>query len=293
MSLLDRVREANRHDLRGFVPLRIAGHRVGHVRPGFASVLARWPEVFRATDAAVTLAPELDAPGTPAAVRTEAVDAVCRTLHREGVIPGWREERYPVCTALARPVLMLIERAAVPFFGITAYGVHMNGYVRDGSGLRLWVARRSLSKPTGPGKLDQLVAGGQPHGMGLRENLIKECAEEAGIPAPLAAGVRPVGAVSYVMETEAGLRPDVLFNFDLELPADFEPENQDGEVDAFYLWDLDRVAATMAGSDAFKLNCTLVNIDFLIRHGRIDADHPDYEALVRGLTAPLPVGDGP
>ena len=134
-----------------------------------------------------------------------------------------------------QPALVL-ERAAVPLFGITAYGVHMNGYVTGEDGTqRMWVARRSLSKPTGPGKLDQLVAGGQPHGIGLRDNLMKECAEEAGIPAALAEQARPVGAISYVLETEQGMRPDVLFNFDLELPASFDPVNEDGEVDAFYL----------------------------------------------------------
>jgi hypothetical protein len=37
-----------------------------------------------------------------------------------------------------------------------------------------------------------------------------------------------------------------------------------------------------AGDD-FKFNCALVVIDFLIRHGLIAPDHPDYVALVRGL----------
>ena len=47
-------------------------------------------------------------------------------------------------------------------FGARAYGVHVNGYVRtpDG-GIELWVARRSKTKPTWPGMLDHIVAGGQ------------------------------------------------------------------------------------------------------------------------------------
>ena len=39
-----------------------------------------------------------------------------------------------------------------------------------------------LHKPTFPGELDNTVAGGQPAGIGLHDNLIKECAEEASIP---------------------------------------------------------------------------------------------------------------
>ena len=42
-----------------------------------------------------------------------------------------------------------------------AYGVHINGYVETEVGLELWVARRSKDKPTWPGKLDHIVAGGQ------------------------------------------------------------------------------------------------------------------------------------
>jgi hypothetical protein len=42
-----------------------------------------------------------------------------------------------------------------------AYGVHVNGYVETPRGLELWVARRSKDKPTWPGKLDHIVAGGQ------------------------------------------------------------------------------------------------------------------------------------
>lgn len=284
MSLLARIHEANRHDFAGFRPWFVAGQRVGCMRHAFAERLAAWPEVFRVQRGAVRLAPELDAPHVPAAVRSDAIAQVCAALREQGVITGWRDERYPVTRAWGAPPVALLERAAAALFGITAYGVHMNGYVVDAHGTsRMWIARRAPGKPTGAGKLDQLVAGGQPHGMGLRENMIKECAEEAGIARPIAQRVRPVGAISYVLETPAGLRPDVLFNFDLELPADFTPVNDDGEVDAFYLWDLDEVERIVAHSDRFKLNCTLVIIDFLIRHGHISADHPDYQALVLGL----------
>lgn len=45
-------------------------------------------------------------------------------------------------------------------------GVHINGYITlpDGS-KELWVAKRSSNKPTWPGKLDHIAAGGQPHGL--------------------------------------------------------------------------------------------------------------------------------
>jgi len=45
--------------------------------------------------------------------------------------------------------------------------VHINGFVETDAGLELWVARRSKDKPTWPGKLDHIVAGGQVRGGNL------------------------------------------------------------------------------------------------------------------------------
>ena len=147
----------------------------------------------------------------------------------------------------------------------------------------MWIGRRSLTKFSEPGKLDQLVAGGQPAGIGLKANVVKECWEEAGIPAEIAERARPGGAISYCRETEQGLRPDVIFNYDLELPFGFTPVNRDGEVEEFYLWPIERVIETVRDSDAFKLNCALVVIDFLIRHGFLAPEHPDYIEILHGL----------
>jgi 8-oxo-dGTP pyrophosphatase MutT (NUDIX family) len=59
---------------------------------------------------------------------------------------------------------------------------------------------------------------------------VKECWEEAGVPNELAAAATAVGFVSYVSMSEEGLKPDVLFCYDLQLPEDFVPQPQDGEV---------------------------------------------------------------
>ena len=61
--------------------------------------------------------------------------------------------------------------------------------------------------------------------------------------------------------------------------------NTDGEVDAFYLWPMERVVEAVRDSDSFKFNCALVVIDFLVRHGYIAADDPDYSDIVEGLMA--------
>ena len=279
MSFLDRVAALAPPDFSGYLDFRVDGARVGRVKRDFARRLEAFPEVFRVAAMSVDLAPGL----VGVEARSAAVDGVLRRLADDGLIPGWRDEAYPVGPSFAAPQLFQMERAAVPLFGVRAYGVHLNGFVGRGDAIDMWIGRRSLDKSVAPGKLDQIVAGGQPAGLSLAANLGKESAEEASIPPRLSGRARPVGAVSYCAERDEGLRHDVLFCYDLELPADFTPVNTDGEIAEFYLWPMRRVAETVEGSDDFKFNCALVVIDFLIRHGLIAPDHPDYVALLHGL----------
>lgn len=71
---------------------------------------------------------------------------------------------------------------------------------------------------------------------------------------------------------------------DLELPLDFQPVPQDGEVQEFFRVPITRVAALIAGAgDDYKDNCNLVILDFLVRRGYLTPDTPGYLDLVRGL----------
>jgi 8-oxo-dGTP pyrophosphatase MutT (NUDIX family) len=279
MSYLDRIEACNRYDLSRSRPFRVAGRDVGWVRDDLAEALTDFPDVFEVTADRVAVASHLTTPEA----RTAAAAPVIRALQEKGVILHRRDEDYPVTTAFAAPPLMRMDRGAAPRFGFRAYGIHVNGFVRDGGGLRLWVGRRALDRPVAPGKLDQMVAGGQPAGLGLEENLIKEGAEEAGLPAAVMRRAVPVGAITYKVDHPEGLRNDVLFVYDLELAPDEKPRNTDGEITGFQLLPAEEVAALVRDGEAFKFNCALVNIDFLIRHGVIAPDEPDYVALVQGL----------
>ena len=279
MTILDRIAACAPPDPGGYRPFVVAGATVGFVTPDFAAVLGAFPDVFDVSGPAVRVSDRLDTFDN----RTDAVAGVLETLMDRGHVPGWRGEHYAVGTSFGSPAYFSMERAAVPLFGVIGYGVHLNGVVPGEDGLAMWIGRRSLSKPTGPGKLDQIVAGGQPVGLSVFDNLVKECAEEADIPGDLAAGANPVGMVSYATERAEGLRRDVLFVYDLMLPEDFVPRNTDGEIEDFRLMSMDQVTATVSESDDFKFNCSLVVIDFLMRHGYIQPDHPDYMDILHGL----------
>ena len=279
MSLLQRVRTCQRWDPDAYLPFIIAGRPMGRVRPEFARRLADFPRVFEATDRAVLLDEGL----ADFDSRTAAVHEVLLALREAGELPRWRDEPYAVARRWDDVPFMTMERGAVPLFGVRAFGVHLNGLVEREGALHLWVAKRSMSKATSPGKLDHMVAGGQPHGLDILENLVKECREEAMVPSELARQARPVGLVSYICEQPEGLRDDICFVYDLLLPPDFQPRNSDGEVEEFFLWPMERAKSVVAESDAFKFNCALCLVDLFLRRGFLGPDEPDYHAIAHGL----------
>lgn len=317
----------------------------GHVRPSFVPTLldadapsaggggAFLPPGSSSPPSQLQIDPRLATP----ADRTAAFAKTAAVLRDRGVVTGWRDEPYPIFgdgaawTPAPGGALFEVERAVVPWLGARAFGVHINGYVSSGSGsgsgrpAALWVARRSRTKPTWPGMLDHLAAGGQPAGMGATANAVKEAWEEAGVPEALcrggggggekgpaakrAGGLRPVGTVTYRGLSSEGLKPDTLFVYDLELPADFIPQPQDGEVEAFELWSVERVVEALAEAGgammaaagggslaaaaappaaprypAFKPNVAVVLIDLLVRHGFVGPDTgPEYAEVVARL----------
>lgn len=235
------------------IAFAIGTAQVGWVQPAVAQALADFPGMTvgarRATLAAAA-APTLHAIG-----RALADQGFCR----------WRNEAFDVRARGDGPALATLDRGALPVFGVLAAGVHVNGLVQRPDGLHLWIARRAANKALDPGKLDHLVAGGITAGMTPQQTVVKEAAEEAGIPAALAATAVETGLVSYTMERPEGLRRDLLTCYDLFLPPDFVPQATDGEVESFELWPVAQVLERVLDTDDFKFNVNLVLIDLFRR----------------------------
>lgn len=272
-------------DLGRYRRFMVAGRHMGWVVPDFARELAAFPRVFYLTDREVNLHERF----MTAEERSRAVAEVLETMRAQGKVPGWRNELYPVNRRFADAPLLLMERAATHLFGVPSYGINVNGLVRDGGDWKVWVARRSAVKQIDPNMLDLIVGGGLPHGISIRDNLLKECAEEAGIPKALARHAKPVSLLTLTIEAPEGLRVGVQFNFDLELPADFTPRNEDGEVAGFQLWTLDQLEQSLRTADEFMYDVALANLDLLIRLGRVGPDDRDYLDLVAQLRRPIPL----
>ncbi|MCU0985720.1 MAG: DUF4743 domain-containing protein [Acetobacteraceae bacterium] len=267
----------------GFEPFLIDGRQVGWLSPDVVRALTFRPAAFHFDQRGVSLAGRLRSPGARSDALAQAVD----DLVTAGLIPRLRNERYDVRAEPDGLSLATVDRSAVPAFGVRASGVHVNGLVRRADGIHLWVAVRAEDKAVDPGKLDHIVAGGIPAGLGPDETLVKEAEEEASIPPALAVAARKVATISYIMAWDAprqarGMRRDTLHVYDLELPEGFEPRPNDDEVQRFELWPIARVVEAVRETDRFKFNVNLVLIDLFLRLGIIPPG-AEAERLRAGL----------
>ncbi|KAG0128307.1 NUDIX hydrolase domain-like protein [Tuber indicum] len=218
--------------------------------------------------------------GETAEERSENIRKTTESWRENGIfdiLRGWRNELYTIYSPKGREYFRL-ERSACALFGV----VHMTTYTT--CPLKIWVPRRNPEKPTYGGLLDNTVAGGISSGMSVFETLVKESEEEASFPESLIREkAKAVGNVSYFyqrMKTAGGeeglLQPEVQYVYDLEVGNDVIPKPCDDEVQDFHLMDVEQVKAELAKGN-FKPNCSLVLLDFFIRHGIITPENEsDY-----------------
>jgi len=202
---------------------------------------------------------------------------------------GWRDEKLSIKKHFSASPFFYVERSACTLFGFKTYSIHLNGYVRTESGdIQMWIARRSKTKPTYPGQLDNTVAGQIAGDDGVMRTVIKECDEEAAISENIASLAQPAGFLNYIIENERGIRPETIFVYDLELPTSFAPDTHDDEVSDFYMMSINEVKEAIVSSE-FKSDSAVVILDFLIRHGCIDPDsEPNFIDFAQCCKQQLP-----
>jgi isopentenyldiphosphate isomerase len=280
MSYLRHIEACNPVITERFVPWKINGQVYGWLRPSFIDQLRQFDQLFAFLDSQVGLCD----PTLQGQALTAQLSDVVNALYEQGVLPHKpMNEPYPLTAGERDEAIAEIDRVAASHFGLRSFGQHLNGYVNYNGRLLLWVGKRARDRAIFPGAWDNMVAGGLPQGISLEENLIKECQEEAGMSVALAQQATYVGSIAYNRVNANGFRPDVLYCYDIELPATFIPQNTDGEVESFHLMPVEDVLQIVRDSDDFKLNCNLVIIDFALRHRLISEDDPDYCALLEGL----------
>ena len=239
----------------------------GYIMPAHAKVLQSLSSQW--TDLPLGL--HWDTPERTPASRSRALAEFAKQLHDLGYVTGWRNEKFsfwedhvigtgPQClepTSLLRAAFEM-ERSAFRFFGLRSHAVHVNGFTHEG---HLWCGRRAVTKPTDPGMLDNVAAGGLPVGESLQTCAVREMAEEAGLSETLALTAVSHGHVSTCRAVVTGWHYETLWVYNLLVPPDVTPVNQDGEVSELTCLSPKQVLEAIA-SDAFTVDAACV-----IAHG--------------------------
>lgn len=185
-------------------------------------------------------------------------------MHQGGFIPGWRNEDFAWIDQNGHEYFRL-ERSAFRTFGFRSMATHINGYTKAGN---IWLGRRSETKATDPGRLDNLAAGG----IGADEtpwvNARRELWEEAGVPPQISDQIEPVGRIHMRRPIpNRGFHDEQLYIYDLELADNFVPTNHDGEVSGFIEITLSEAAARIL-ADEFTSDAAFVTADFILRNAK-------------------------
>jgi 8-oxo-dGTP pyrophosphatase MutT (NUDIX family) len=186
------------------------------------------------------------------AQRSEQLQAVLLRAREQGLLTGWRNERFSfwhadcVTPEPQNPAFLSVERSGFRWLGMLSHAVHVNGFLPDG---RLWSARRALSKATDPGMLDNVTAGGLPSGETAQTCLQRELAEEAGLFSLDGHLLQAAGSVRTSRLEPQGWHDEFVHVFNLTLESSFVPVNQDGEVAGFMCLQPPQVLAKMLAGE--------------------------------------------
>ena len=219
---------------------------MGAVSEDWRARLLASPTPFQAEGEGLAL---IEAVGDTFEQRSERLAAWAHTLRARWGLPGWRNETVLIRAEAEGPPLARIERGLLRPLGLRLESVQACVWSQRADGPWLWVARRAAHKPVDPGRLDALVAGGIADFDTPWDTLMRECAEEAGMPPALAGRAQPAGQLELeqplVDEGLAVLHRERVWLHSLEVPDDFVPVNRDGEHEAIWAMRPEEVLASI------------------------------------------------
>lgn len=251
-----------------FLPIQLIGlsdvsQTIGHLNPEFISYLQESlgdnpiPLVSIGSD-------QLNIQLARPKELSESLYQLAQRMRLGGFIPGWRNEDFAWLDQNGHQYFRL-ERAAFRSFGFRSMATHINGYTKANT---LWLGRRSETKATDPGKLDNIAAGGISADETPWVSAKRELWEEAGVPSKIAENIEPVGRIHMRRPVQGrGFHDELLFVYDLELSNNFVPTNHDGEVSGFIEITLAESAARIL-ADEFTSDAAFVTADFILRRSK-------------------------
>jgi 8-oxo-dGTP pyrophosphatase MutT (NUDIX family) len=215
-----------------WVSWRCGAHFLGYVPVERASLIFRSLSECTFKDAILNW----EASSWTAVQRSDVLQEMLEHHWRQGLVTGWRNEKFSYWSDTledpnpAIPHVLSVERAGYRYLGMMSHAVHINGFLPDG---RMWCGRRSKGKATDPGQLDNIAAGGLPTGETVLSCALRELKEEAGLFNIDKSDLADAGFVRTSRMESEGWHDESLHVYNLVLAQDFQPSNQDGEVEEF------------------------------------------------------------
>lgn len=263
---------------KGFVPLHVGLACFGLVRPEIANALAEFPKVWVKKDNILYLHDSLH----DAEVRTRAVDDVMRQLSAKGIIPMEPDyaafggtEWFPVGKQRKTNPLFKVRRFYSRFLGVQFDSIVVNGYHKEG----YWMAKRSEHVDHAKGLYDSMIVGCIRAENSMEDEIIEEGASECGLPEELAQHVKPVSQMQFFWNDRHGnLVNEVFYIFDLDTgPVGFTPHVvEPHEVAGFVSVPFAEQLKMIEQGKLVKPEMMVTMLDFLLKHGHIPSDHPEF-----------------
>jgi 8-oxo-dGTP pyrophosphatase MutT (NUDIX family) len=243
-----------------WLSIRMGSETIGYVQPDYVSAIESYLGTVE-TPVLVRFGDHLQIEKLSPYLLSHELQELALYLKKQGLISGWRDEAYSWLDTWGHERFRM-ERAAFRVLGLHSRACHINGYTQ---GRELILGKRSATKATDPNMLDNIAAGGISADETLQQCVIRELWEEAGVPKELSNLVEPVGHIHVRrVVSPKGLHDESLYTYDLLLPEDFSPKNQDGEVADFIKvpWSL---AAELILDGELTPDAAAVTADFLLR----------------------------
>jgi len=266
-------------ELDDFVKVFVQGKQIGETRIDFSKKISAFNDVWLLTEKGMELNPRL----VTFDERTKAIDDTFMALSENGTLPPFPDysgfggvdwiSAYPHDGSGA---LFIIRRFYYSCLGLQAHAVVVNGY----SGDKYWAAIRSKNVEAGAGKLDVIVAGMIRHHETTMEALVHESEEEAGLTPEDLKGAVEVATLHLPNINRYGFFQDEwLHIFDIDLKDKSPVVGTPYEIDGFKLLTIEQLMSDIKDGTVFKEHIHVVITDFLIRHGYLNENHPEFEEI--------------
>lgn len=280
MSLITHFKYFNKINFNKFLTFKIADFNIGYVYKPLAVKISSWFSNNFDINSESLILYKLQNKVINFNNLTEFFNKIAVKLLSEKIIPQITQEYFKVTPLNSDKELFKIERTLLPLFAIRARGIHLNAYVVKNNHIYIWIAKRSKSKLLYPGKLDNLVAGAISYGYNAFNTVIKESFEEASISKDLVKNAILTQTLHYLYPYKNGIRNDTMYIYNLELPLDFIPKQNDGEVEEFFLIEASEVLDLMnSNSNNFKFNSAIAIISFLVNKQLINKKNTHYKSI--------------